>query len=218
MTAHADGEGERCAHGAGGPDDERCLAVLTLLMDRRAVEPELAAWARAHAAAHPACAAAFAELQALAATLASAPARRASPGFTGRVLARIAPAPARAAGAAAGARVASAGAGRAGGSVQRSAEVLPFVRRLALAAGLVLAVTLGVDLLRPAPLATDSGLQRRRHAADHFRRDALGPEQDIEAALRARLKDLEDKDLSVPAFSAPPAPPAPSTPPAEPGR
>jgi hypothetical protein len=71
------------------------------------------------------------------------------------------------------------------------------VRRLALAAGLALAATLAFDLARPATLTTDSGLQRHRHAVDHFRPDAFGP-QDIQAGLRGRFRDAEFHALSAP--------------------
>jgi hypothetical protein len=157
--------------------DERCLAVLMLLHDGRSVEPDLAAWARAHAAAHPACAAAHAGLVELSAALAATPPLAARPGFTARVLSALA-------------------AGRADGVAQ--GDVLPFVRRLAVAAGLALALTLFVEMARPSDVQADAALQRERHAADHFRRGAFGP-QDIEAGLRGRLKDPDADFRGLPA-------------------
>ncbi len=168
---------------AGGMDDERCLFVLSLLMDGRAVDPELAAAARAHAAGHPDCARAVADWQAARAALAALPARTASSGFTARVLA---------AATAAGATTGASGASGASGELCAgdAAGLLVFARRLALAAGLVLAATLGWDLAHPGALRADSGLQRHRHVVDHFRTGPFAPDA-IEDGLRARLADVE---------------------------
>jgi hypothetical protein len=165
-------------------DDERCLAVLLLLHDERAVEPELAAWARAHAAANPSCAAAFAEFVEQSAALAAAPVRRARPEFTERVLAKLFPV---------------------AGDRGADADILPFVRRLAVAAGLALALSLFAELARPSAVQADNALQRQRHAADHFRHGAFGP-QDIETGLRERLKDPQFGEQSGASRPASPQP------------
>ncbi len=148
-------------------ENERCLSVLMLLHDGRPVQPALAAWAQAHVATHASCAAAYAELIEQSAALAATSSRRARPDFTDRVLSRRAPDD------------------DAGGA---RADLLPFVRRLAVAAGLALALTLFAELVQPSDVTADSSLQTNRHAADHFRRGPFGP-QDIEAGLRGRLKD-----------------------------
>jgi len=154
-------------------DEARCLFVLSLLMDGRAVEPEVEAAARAFAASHAACAAALADWEAAREALAATPARRASPGFTTRVLSAAAEA-------GVGPRRAGAAAG----------DTLRFARRLALAAGLALAVTIGWDLLHPSTLRADSAVQRHRHAVDHFRSNPYAAD-DIDAGLRGRLHDEE---------------------------
>jgi anti-sigma factor RsiW len=146
-------------------DTEACLYVLSLLLDDRPVDPELAARARRHAAAHPEVAETERDWRRMRAALAAAPARRAREGFTERVLAAagvgVAPAP---------------------------VSTLRFARRLAVAASLTLAVSLGFDLVRPDPLQADAGVQRARHAADHFRAGPFDAD-DIRAGLRARLRD-----------------------------
>jgi len=161
------GNGEDRAPDEDRVNDERCLGVLMLLHDGRPVQPELAAWAQAYVAAHASCAIAYAELLEQSRALAAMSPRRARPDFTDRVMAELA-------------------SGRAGPAAR--ADLLPFVRRLAVAAGLALALTLFAEMARPSDVTADSALQRQRHAADHFRRGAFGP-QDIEAGLRARLAD-----------------------------
>src|SRR5262249_4752466 len=96
------------------------------------------------------------------------PAVAASAGFTGRVLAAVA---------------------RERGTPDE-VLVLPLVRRLAVAAALLVAVTLGWSLARPAELQAGPDVQRHRHAVDGFRRTPFTPD-DSDAGLRARLRDQE---------------------------
>jgi anti-sigma factor RsiW len=155
-------------------DDQTCLFVLSMLMDGRDVAPDTAARARAWAADHPACTVALDELRASAELLASTPTRRASPGFADRVLAAARSDTAAPFGAA-------------------SAEpVLPFVRRLAVAASVTLVLALGFDLSTPSGLAAEDRLEKQRHVVDHFRSSPFAPDQIVDG-LRARL--LEDESF-----------------------
>jgi len=154
---------------AGPPDAARraeALRVLSLLRDGRPVDAQAAAQARALAARDPGLAAELAAWERCAAVLAAEPGRRASPGFAARVLQ-------------------AAGRERA---APAEVLVLPLLQRLAAAAALLLAVSLGWSLARPAPLLADPDVQRLRHAADHFRPTPFAPD-DVEAGLRARLRD-----------------------------
>jgi hypothetical protein len=166
MTAHdqrpADDSDARAAHTP--MDADSCLAVLSLLLDDRPVDPVLEAQARAFAAAHPELADVERQWRFVREALAGTPARRAREGFTGRVLAALA----------------------ATGS-DAPLGTLQFARRLALAASLALAVTIGWDLMRPASLQADAGLGRARHAADNFR-DGPFDADDNMRGLRARQR------------------------------
>jgi anti-sigma factor RsiW len=149
-------------------DDQTCLFVLSLLMDGRDVLPDTQASALAWAEEHPACRAALDELRAQSQALASAPAHRASPGFADRVLA-------------------AAGVGAGAPPVE---PVLPFVRRLAVAASVALVLTLGFDLSTPSGLHAEDRLEKQRHVVDHFRSTPFASD-DIVQGLRARLLDDE---------------------------
>lgn len=148
------------------PDDgidaarAEALRVLSLLRDGRPVPADEAARARALAAADPAVAAMLAAWERQAAALAAEPARTASPGFTARVLAALA--------------------GR--GAQPAEVLVLPLVRRLAMAAALLLAGTLGWSLAFPATLRADPDVLRARHAVDCFRPTPFAPD-DVRAGM-----------------------------------
>jgi anti-sigma factor RsiW len=152
-----------------GMDEGLCLFVLSLLMDERPVDPDLAARALAYAERHPHCARALADWREQSRALASTPGHRTSAGFTDRVLAA---------------------AGVGGSQPETLAPLLPFVRRLAAAAGLALAVTLGWELGDPDRLHADTAIERHRHAVDGFRSEVFAPD-DILAGLQARLRDAE---------------------------
>lgn len=147
-------------------DDETCLFVHSLLMDGREAAPEVEARARAWAAEHPACRQALDEMRGSAELLASAPTRRVSRGFADRVLA-----------------AAGLGAGLA-----PAEPLLPFVRRLAVAASVALVLALGFDLSTPSGLVADDRLEKQRHVIDHFRSSPFAQDRIVEG-LRARLKD-----------------------------
>ncbi len=149
------------------------LRVLSLLRDGRPVPAEEAQRARALAAADPGAAAMLAAWERQSAALAAQPARAASPGFTGRVLAA------------------------ARGEQAQPAEVLvlSLVRRLALAAALLLSGTLGWSLAFPSVLRADPDVQRQRHAVDHFRPTPFAPD-DLDAGLRGRYREVYGAGLS----------------------
>ncbi|MHC5211023.1 MAG: hypothetical protein ACYTG2_09925 [Planctomycetota bacterium] len=146
-------------------DRDTCLAVLSLLLDERHVDPELAARAQAYLAAHPEIAEVERDWRAMREALATTPPRRAREGFTERVLAAVA-----------------------ANGTEAPLGTLHFARRLAVAASLALVVTLGWGLMRPASLQADAGMERARHAVDHFRDDPFEAD-DILGGLRARLRD-----------------------------
>ena len=144
-------------------DADTCLRVLSLLLDGRQVDAALAASARAFAAEHPEVAEVERDWRFMREALSETPARRARVGFTEGVLAAAA------------------------GS-EAPLGTLHFARRLALAASLALVSTLAFDLVRPASLHADAGVQRARHAVDHFREGPFDAD-DILGGLRARLRD-----------------------------
>ena len=166
MTAHD--QPPASSHDPLGPgremDAATCLHALSLLIDGRPVDPVLAERARAHAAAHPEIARVEADWRRMREALAASPGRRAREGFTEGVLAALAE------------------------RAEAPVGSLRFARRLALAASLALAVTLGFDLASPASLQADAGMERARHAVDHFR-DGPFDDDDVLGGLRARLAD-----------------------------
>jgi hypothetical protein len=144
------------------------LALLSRLRDGRPVDAAAAAWAHAVAGSDAETRAMLAAWERQAALLAQEPPLAAPAGFTDRVLA--------------------AARGEAAGEVLS----LPVARRLALAAALLLTVTLGWSLARPAALRADPDLQKNHHAVDGFRRTPFAPD-DIEAGLRAWLRDGQSR-------------------------
>jgi len=157
------------AAGHDGPSDaERAeaLALLSLLRDGRPVDALAAARARALAASDPEMAAMLAAWERQAALLAGEPGLHAPADFTERVLAAARP------------------------DGRGELLTLPVARRLALAAALLLAVTLGWSLARPGTLRADPDLQRHRHAVDHFRATPFAHD-DILRGLRGRVHDPE---------------------------
>jgi hypothetical protein len=152
-------------------DAERteALAVLSRLRDGRPVPAAEAASAQALAARDPQIAEMLAAWERQAALLASEPAVHARPGFTDRVLAALAR--------------------------ERNTPVevlvLPFVRRLAVAAALLVTVSLGWTLARPSPVMADPDVQRHKHhVVDSLRRTPFAPD-DLQALMRARRLDQE---------------------------
>jgi hypothetical protein len=156
------------------------LAVLSRLRDDRPVPTADAARARELAARDPEIAATLAAWERQAAVLRSEPGVAARPGFADRVLAAMAR--------------------------ERNTPVeilvLPFVRQLAVAAALLVAVSLGWTMARPARLEANADLQHQRHhAVDSLRRTPFAAD-DLDAGLRARVADprfgnLRSNDLAT---------------------
>ena len=139
------------------------LAILCRRLDGRPVSDAELEAAHERLSADPGCAAEWADIQAQRALLASEPTVRARPGFAGRVL-----------------------------EARRRQDdlVLPFVRRLAAAAGLALALTAGFGLARPGVLVADPGIERERHHVDVLKASPYAP-ADLEAGLEALLRDSD---------------------------
>jgi len=170
MTAHPDPHEELDDLSADRPmDDARCLRVLSLLTDGRPVDAELARAARAWAAARPGLAAQERDWRIVSQLLASDPPRATSPGFAERVAARVA-----------------------ASRPVRPSDLPPGTavvwRRLAVAAALVVAALLALEIAQPPTLHADDARELRRHAVDGFRATPWEAD-DIEAGLRARLAD-----------------------------
>jgi anti-sigma factor RsiW len=151
-------------------DDTHCLFVLGLLRDGRPVDPELAAAARAHAAAHPQVATRARDLDRISDAVAALPEPTAGAEFTERVLV---------------ARRADAAAGR--------QTVTPLALRLAAAAALVLVAVLGFDAQRPTDAMADPDTEKQVFEADAFRADPYAS-PDLDAGLRALLPGPLDAD------------------------
>jgi hypothetical protein len=154
--------------GALRPDepmsDELCVFVLSLHADGRPLPAALLERARAWASAHPACRAALADFAAIGAILRSEPAPVARPGFVRRVLA---------------ARAAEA-AGR--------GPALVLARRMAVAAALLLGLTVAAEIVLPRPAVADPDVTVERHAVDAFRPEPFQPD-DLERGILTLLPD-----------------------------
>jgi len=159
--------------------DELCLFVESLRLDERELPPTLDARVQAYVAERPELRRAVAELALHHELLSTAPALRVPDGFAERVLA---------------ARPVHTAAGR------------PVLRRLAAAAALLLAVSLGWELTHPVHTLADADTARGRWIVDELQPDPFGP-LEIDAALRERLPGPLD------AAGEPAAPPSDAEPP-----
>ena len=152
-----------------GPDeqmtDELCLFVLGLVQDGRTVQPLLVQRAREWAAEHPVCSQALVDFALMGQVLQTEPKQRASQGFTDEVLRKR--------------------------RDQRLAggQILPLLRRLSLAAALLLAVTLGFDLSFPDGAVADDKLEASSHLMDSLRPDPFAGSAKSDA-LRVGLEVL----------------------------
>jgi hypothetical protein len=123
-------------------DREQCFAVLSLLMDDRPVDADLASRARTFAETDPECRAALEDWRRIHDVLSTEPPMQPRPGFTERVVAA---------------------------SRRPVGEVLPFVQRLAAAAAVALALTVGWGVARPQLAVGDDSVERTAHYVDVFR-------------------------------------------------
>ncbi len=152
---------------------ERCLHVFSLLVDGRPVPAAVEHAARQFALGDEDCAVALEDYRTLHELLASEPGVQASPGFATRVVAA---------------------------RTDEGAAVLPFVRRLALAAALALAVTVGWALATPQELMADGSLEADVHTVDHFRSSPYQTD-DLTGGITSLLTDPDpfDRELVRPA-------------------
>lgn len=141
-------------------DDEGALFVLSLAQDGRPVPAELLSLARERAEANPTVAQAVADFARLSEVLGEEPASVTSPGFTEAVLGRTRPA--------------------------RAVTPMSLARRLAVAATLLLGLTIAWEGARPAPAAADPSQENQAYRGDAFRADPYAP-PDIEAGLEQLL-------------------------------
>lgn len=144
--------------------DETCVFVLSLHADGRPVPPELLVRARAWAEDHPACRAMLGDFGAMSRALRALPVPRASARFAEGVLA------ARAAAGAA------------------PADILTLARRMAVAAALLLGLTIVFDTSHPRSAMADPDVAAEPHAVDVFRAAPFA-DDDVDAALEALLPD-----------------------------
>ena len=149
-------------------DDTRCLFVLGLERDGRALDPALLAAAREHAGAHPEVARTAAELARLSDAVAELPGLSTSPGFTERVLE----------------------ARRRAGPPRQS--VVQLGLRVAAAAAVVLALVLVHDAGRPESAAADSSVENQHFGSDVFRADPYAA-PDLASGLRVLLPGPLDR-------------------------
>jgi len=141
-------------------DDEGALFVLSLAQDGRPVPSALLSLARERAEANPAVAQAAADFARLSELLGEEPASVTSPGFTEAVLGRT--------------------------RSVRTVTSMVLARRLAVAATLLLGLTIAWEGARPAPAAADPSQENQSYRGDVFRADPYGP-PDIEAGLEQLL-------------------------------
>jgi len=150
-----------------GPDepmnDEFCSFVLSLRRDGRSLHPRLVERAEEWADAHPECRRTLGDFAAVGDLLASESPVRASAGFTDRVLTKRR-------------------------QFGRGGDVLPLLRRLSVAAALLLGLTLAFDMAFPAGAAADDELARQEHEIDSLRPDPFS-DANLDAGLQILLPD-----------------------------
>jgi hypothetical protein len=151
-----------------GPDepmsDELCTSLLSLHRDGRSLHPRLVERAETWASSHPACQQALGDFAAVSEVLSSEPSQSASRGFAERVLAKRR-------------------------RFARGGDALPLLRRLSIAAALLLGLTLIADMTFPAGAAADDELARQEHQIDTLHPDPFAA-PDLEGALQVLLPDV----------------------------
>jgi hypothetical protein len=164
-----------------GPDeplsDELCTYLLSLVRDGRGVHPRLVERAELWADEHPACRQTLGDFAVIGELLGDEAPRHASAEFTERVLSEQR-------------------------RVRKAGDVLPLLRRLSIAAALLLGLTLAFDMSFPADAAADDEVARQPHQIDKLRPDPFsGP--DLDAGLLALLPDATPLSGSWNAREAP---------------
>jgi hypothetical protein len=149
-----------------------CLFVFSLLMDGRPVPKALEARAREFAANHPDCARIVADFELVRDVLGEELPAVASEGFSELVLQR---------------------------SREAGGEILPLVRKLSLAAALLLGLTVSFQLSQPGAAVADDEF-RQDHVVDVLRPDPFGP-LDLDGGLRELLSDWTPLGQSSPTAS-----------------
>lgn len=153
--------------------DEEALFVLSLIQDGRSVPEHLSALAREHSDAHPAIAEALGDFGLISEVFRSEAAEPASAGFTGEIVSRAREVST--------AEAALSDGPRATHEVLRETLQAPsllsfqLARRMAVAAALLLSLTLSFDALRPTPAAADPAVEQQFYRGDVFRPDPYGP-------------------------------------------
>ncbi len=166
-------------------ESEQALAVLSRCLDGEPVEPSEEARARSRLDSDPALAAAWRDMGSAQAALAALPGLTASAGFADRVVAAAA----------------------AAAPTHEPAPILPFVRRLAVAAAVTLGVTVGGGLARPLVAAADASIEQAWHAVDHFRSSPYAAD-DLARGIHSLLRSPDPTSpppIPDPALDAAPA-------------
>ena len=182
--------------------DEEALFVLSLIQDGRAVPEQLGALARQHGAARPEIAEALGDFGLITEAFHSEAAEPASAGFTGETLSR--------------AREGAAAAPVPGNGTTLTPSLFSFqlARRMAVAAALLLSLTLSFDALRPTPAAADPAQEQQFYRGDVFRPEPYGPvalDLGLRELLPGRLDQAGGADArtaSGPELQDPPAEPS----------
>ncbi|GEM_PF-3068589 len=153
--------------------DEEALFVLSLIQDGRSVPEHLSALAHQHGEAHPAVAEALGDFCLMSEVFRSEAAEPASAGFTTELVSRVR-------------EVATAEPAindGPGATDEPARETRPtpsllsfqLARRMAVAAALLLSLTLSFDALRPTPAAADPAVEQQFYRGDVFRPEPYGP-------------------------------------------
>jgi len=170
--------------------DDEALFVLSLIQDGRAVPERLSAMAAEHGQTHPSVVAALGDFGLISEAFRAEAADPASASFTSRVLgqARAASPP----------KLAPNDPPTPSPELAQSSNLRPsllsfqLARRMAVAAALLLSLTLSWDALRPAPAAADPAQEQEFYRGDVFRPDPYGP-----VALDLGLQELLPGRLDV---------------------
>ncbi len=145
--------------------DELCLFVLSLVKDGRTLHPTLVTRAQGWAETHPSCQQALGDFAALSEVFRTEPELKASEGFTESVLRKQRR------------------------EQRQGAQILPLLRRLSMAAAVLLGLTVAFDLGFPGGAAADDELEAHVHLMDSLRPDPFGGASKADA-LRAGLDAL----------------------------